>query len=359
MSLSSSSRSGRVLSSDLLGTVALWEAEEGADDEFDTAEDEKLDEKQQSNWKLHLLDSKRLSKNASLVGGGEEGEQSRHRVPSESSRRASLPESFSLGSIACYVTQIHPTAPLFAATGAWAGATIYSCGNDDSNEQLGTTIRHFSDHKESSRPSQRDKASGAFGQSIAFDPRGDVVAVGTDKGVVSLYDVESGATLAMIQNQSAIIRALDFTQSGELLVGSDQCNVTIYDLRLSGSVMTQVGNGSQATSHENLDASYVDTLKGHDFWITDVKAAPDGSRHVGTSSADGQIKVWDLRGEAGRSVVFQTKEEKPVWSLCWKPDAGSSSFVTGSGIVKRASGGSSSAQAKGNVRWYQISGTPA
>jgi WD40 repeat protein len=252
---------------------------------------------------------------------------------------------------ACYVTQIHPTRPLFVATGAWAGASIYTCPEVGSDTQgnLGNLIKHISDSNEKGRRSMTEKANGAFGQSITLDSGGNTIAVGTDKGIVSLYDVETGSTLAVIQNQSSIIRALEFAPTGELLVGSDQCSITLYDLRVPRPSERR-GQGSH-----RLDTSYVDTLKGHDFWITDVKAAPD-SRHIATSSADGQVRIWDLRGQPRRSVVFQTKEEQPVWSLSWKPEVySSSSFVTGSGHAKSTLN-SNSTRATGNVRWYQISG---
>jgi WD40 repeat protein len=132
------------------------------------------------------------------------------------------------------------------------------------------------------------------------------------------------------------------------LIGSDQCSVTLFDLRVPAWASAAALNSSPNSSPQ-LKESYVDTLKGHEFWITDIKPASD-DRHIATSSADGQIKVWDIRGRPTRSIVWQIKEEKPVWSLCWKAGSGAASFVTGSGGVDGR-------QASGNVRWYQVSGT--
>lgn len=256
------------------------------------------------------------------------------------------------------MTQIHPTESIFAASGAWAGASIYACPNDESEEmKLGTPIRYISDYGQQSKRGTADKASGSFGRSLVFDPKGNKLAVGTDKGLVSLYDVESGATLTVVRNHPCPIRSIAFTQTGELLVGSDQCSITLYDLRVPQHVAFSTSQAVN-TSIQQLRESYVDTLKGHNFWITDVKVASD-NRHIATSSADGHVKIWDIRGRPSRNVIFQTKEEKPVWSLCWKPGAGATSFMTGSGLVQKSPLNASSIQSAGNVRWYQISGAAA
>lgn len=253
------------------------------------------------------------------------------------------------------MTQIHPTESIFAASGAWAGASIYACPNDDSEEiKLGAPLRYISDHDQQSKRGKAEKSSGPFGRTLTFDPNGKTLAVGTDKGLISLYDVETGATLTVIRNHPCPTRAIAFTQTSELLVGSDQCSVTLYDLRVprwAAYTTSQSANNNT----QQLRESYVDTLKGHDFWITDVKAASD-DRHIATSSADGQIKVWDIRGRPCRSIIFQTREERPVWSLCWKPGAGATSFMTGSGLVQKSTSISGIPSAS-NVRWYQISGT--
>lgn len=248
---------------------------------------------------------------------------------------------------ACHVTQIHPSRPLFAATGAWAGVAFYSCPDGEASstqDRLGNPIRYVSGSAQVTKRTNAEKSHGPFGRSIAFDGSGSKVAVGTDKGSVSLFDVESGSLLTTIRNGNSPNRAVAFTASDELLIGSDQCSISLYDIRARND---RPAHSEQTQSQ--IKQSYIDTLRGHDFWITAIKPASDNI-HIATSSANGQIKVWDIRGKPSRSVVYQTKEEKPVWSLCWKPGAKAESFVTGSGLV-------SAAKASGNVRWYQISGT--
>lgn len=211
-----------------------------------------------------------------------------------------------------------------------------SAGSDGAEESFGAFKAFYSD---SHSPSDTEREY--FGQAIRFDEKGDKLAVGTDKGRVTIYDVVTGTTLESIQGHPCITRAVEFLASGEILIGSDQNSIAVYDLRTPF-----IGRDDEAISlDQGLRASYVDTLKGHNFWITDVKVSSD-QRNIATSSADGHIKIWDRRN---RGIIFQTKEEKPVWSLCWGQE--SSSFVSGSGIVDRARG------ASGNIRWYHISGT--
>jgi WD40 repeat protein len=258
--------------------------------------------------------------------------------------------------LACHVTQIHPTRPLFAATGDWAGASIYQCpeGEGRSNT-FGAPIKYI--QEQGSRRGQSEKKAGSFGQSLTFHPSGRVLAVGTNKGMVSVFDLETKETLAVLQNHSDTIRALEFTPTGELLVGSDQASVTMYDLRVRESGGTQSSLFTSADTYQ-VDYSYIDTLKGHKTWITSVKVAPDPN-YVASSSVDGQVKLWDVRMEPNRSVaIFQAKEEMPVWSLSWNPKASATSFVTGSGGIKKtAHTPSFPTSAVGNVRWYQLSGS--
>jgi WD40 repeat protein len=242
---------------------------------------------------------------------------------------------------------------LFAATGDGACVNLYVCPEQDSDDAgvFGKSVASLQDTSQSTRREHNEKTNGAYGTSLTFNPTGQYIALGTDKGLVTLFDVETKAVLATMQNHSDMIRALEFIKTEELLVGSDQCSVTLYDLREPHFRASQASNGSTTSS---VDMCYVDTLKGHGSWITAVKVASD-SNYVASSSVDGQVKVWDMRSDGRRTNVFHTKEEMPVWSLCWKPGAGASTFVTGSGIVRK-NPTSLSSEAEGKVRWYKISG---
>ena len=44
------------------------------------------------------------------------------------------------------------------------------------------------------------------------------------------------------------------------------------------------------------------TLRGHDLGVTSAAFSPDGTRIV-TAGADGKLKVWDARGNAGLEVL--------------------------------------------------------
>ncbi|UZJ51668.1 hypothetical protein CBS101457_000988 [Exobasidium rhododendri] len=338
-SISSSLKDGSILTSDALGKVALWEAVQGGKGNEET-DIEHGKEPDRNLWTLKLL---------------------RSRNSSENNNRVELTGSRSIRQRAptCHVTQIHPSRPFFAATGDKAGASLYKCPLEgDDSESFGVPIKYITDDTKATRRGQGEKGNRPFGQSLTFHPSGSTLAVGSNKGVVSIFDIETSSTMAILQNHSDTIRALEFTKTGELLVGSDQGSVTMYDLRARESGALQSGSQDlRSKNSHTLDFAYIDTLKGHKSWVTSVKVSPDPN-YVASSSFDGHVKIWDLRMEPNRSVaIFQTKEEMPVWSLSWKPNADASSFVTGNGGMRKDSGNTSNPTAIGNVRWYQISGS--
>jgi hypothetical protein len=94
MSISSSSTSGRILSSDLLGTVALWETRQVApergqviivkDDDDDDDDDEEQEALARSPWKLELLASKSVKGFRFNVDNEENGgEAIKQKTPSK------------------------------------------------------------------------------------------------------------------------------------------------------------------------------------------------------------------------------------------------------------------------------------
>jgi hypothetical protein len=77
-----SSKGSTILTSDLLGSVALWEAKEDNSDVRSTREESEGDQDldRQNNWYLDLIDNKKISCASVALGG----ERSKKRLPCES-----------------------------------------------------------------------------------------------------------------------------------------------------------------------------------------------------------------------------------------------------------------------------------
>uniref|UniRef100_A0A7S2RK09 Anaphase-promoting complex subunit 4 WD40 domain-containing protein n=1 Tax=Rhizochromulina marina TaxID=1034831 RepID=A0A7S2RK09_9STRA len=143
--------------------------------------------------------------------------------------------------------------------------------------------------------------------SVAFDESstpadGQVhVAAGGDDGSVALYDLESQKMLYRIAESSKAhalpVRGLAFLRDGNMLAtGSDDSRIHLYDTR-----------------SQNLIA----TFSEHRSWILDLAVSPDGD-FIASGSSDRFAKVWDIR--MGECVFTSPQMEDQVWSVAWNKD---------------------------------------
>ena len=116
-------------------------------------------------------------------------------------------------------------------------------------------------------------------QSLAVDPTGSLLAVGTRENSVDLWDVNTGQQLRTLRLGKGnklhrwVIR-LRFSHDGKsLLVGATNGVVARFDL----SRLRQLAVG------------------GHGAAISGLVYAPDG-KHIFTASLDGWLRRWDMQG---------------------------------------------------------------
>jgi WD40 repeat protein len=126
--------------------------------------------------------------------------------------------------------------------------------------------------------------SGGYGVwSIAFDPSGRLLAVGTNYGGVLVWDVLA-SKIQWRLNAATAIRALAFSSDGRLLAAAESSRVQIWDV---------------------LTGTNIAVLKGHDKQVTCVAFSPRSSSARGTilsGSQDGTVRVWDVNPLRERSV---------------------------------------------------------
>ncbi|KAL6764114.1 WD40-repeat-containing domain protein, partial [Haematococcus lacustris] len=124
-------------------------------------------------------------------------------------------------------------------------------------------------------------------EAVCFDLNEEIVAAGAASGSIKLFDLDQAKgeqanrqTVALTGHRSNV-RCLDFTLTN-LLSGSMDTNVKLWDLRRKDSVMT---------------------CKGHRSGVLHVRFSPDG-RMAASGSEDGEVKVRQQCRSLPRSMLL-------------------------------------------------------
>ncbi|MFW9806735.1 MAG: WD40 repeat domain-containing protein [Candidatus Thorarchaeota archaeon] len=110
--------------------------------------------------------------------------------------------------------------------------------------------------------------------SIAFSPKGDIIATGSVERVVKLWDIRSGECLARFEGHEYPVLSLSFSPDGDKIVsGSGDTTLMIWDV-------------------ENQTPGPIHHMKGHGFYVVTCDWDPQGNRIV-SGSVDANICEWD------------------------------------------------------------------
>ncbi|GAA5895201.1 WD40 repeat domain-containing protein [Sporobolomyces salmoneus] len=190
-------------------------------------------------------------------------------------------------------------------------------------------------------------ASGQFGSAVRYSNGGNLLAVASETGYVTLFDSETGSLVSTFPAHSAPIRSITFTSS-LLITASDDKRVNVFDLRALTAASTGAAGGGSRRGQ-------VASLGGHEGWVVSVEARNE--RLLASGSADGTIKLFDL--SAPSSALSTLRDHSgDVWSLAWAPETGAAS-VEGLGGASAGLGGGRlvSGGEDGALRWWRGGGT--
>lgn len=118
---------------------------------------------------------------------------------------------------------------------------------------------------------------------VACATVGDVLAVGTDRAGVVLFDMPTARFRGLLETAAAV-RSLAFTSDGRLLVAAEASRIQVWDV--------QSGNN-------------IAVLTGHQKQVTSIAIAPQGSAERATlfsGSQDGTVRVWSVNPPRERTV---------------------------------------------------------
>lgn len=149
--------------------------------------------------------------------------------------------------------------------------------------------------------------------SIAWSPKGDLLAVGRKDGIVDVFSSpflvgtlnREGTTTTSIHGRvhrmvahSSFVRALSFSPDGALLLtGGDDGRVHAYDIM-------------------RRKVALVGSFVGHKSWILGIAWHPDASRFA-TCSADKTVKIWEASTKQNVHT-FEGHMDK-VWGISFSP----------------------------------------
>ncbi|KKF92239.1 Vegetative incompatibility protein HET-E-1 [Ceratocystis platani] len=152
--------------------------------------------------------------------------------------------------------------------------------------------------------------------SVVFSHDGQRLASGSWDKTIKIWDATSGACLQTLEGHYDDVTSVVFSIDGQRLVsGSKDNTVKIWDVT-SGS------DDETVKIWDVTSGAYLQTLEGHDDWVTSVAFSMDGQR-LASGSDDKTVKIWDatsgaclqtLEGHDGdvTSVVFSIDGERLV-----------------------------------------------
>lgn len=217
-----------------------------------------------------------------------------------------------------FVTALHPSGRFFASTGQGASLSLHSAQPDSFGKHVVTSPPPSSIHEPSS-------TSSTYGICLSFSPSGQIVAVGTLRGHVHLYHLQSDNELrlvATVSSHAAPIRSVTFDsiktfkgqQDSVVYIGGDDGIITMHDvLRLSSHASTA------EPDKPPRELMPVGVLRGHKSGITALAPVPPAATSLSAShsamasmlsstSRDGTLRIWDLRA-IPKACVFLTSPD--------------------------------------------------
>ncbi len=188
---------------------------------------------------------------------------------------------------------------------------------------------------------------------LAYRPAGDLLAAGTTKGEVRVWQAATGQPLFNLTGHTNWVQAVAFSPDGRCLAsaGTDGA-IRWWDttsgacLRiLSGSAerllslafspegqwLASAGSDGAIRIWAVESGDCISSLTGHSSWVLSVSFSPD-SRHLASSGQDGTVRLWDVVG--GRPVYTFTGHTAPIWSLAFSPDGRLLASASDDGTVR-------------------------
>lgn len=177
--------------------------------------------------------------------------------------------------------------------------------------------------------------------SLAFSPDGQLLAAGTTKGEVRLWQAVTGQPLFTYEGHTNWVQSVAFSPDSQLLAsGSTDQTIRLWDARTSTGHCLKVlsghaseirsvafssdgrllasGGGDQVLRLWEVNTGHcLKTLPGHTGRVRSVTFSPDNSL-LASGSNDQTVRLWDI--SSGRCLQTLQGHTDWIWSVSFSPD---------------------------------------
>jgi WD40 repeat protein len=164
--------------------------------------------------------------------------------------------------------------------------------------------------------SRADAGIDATFRSLAVSPDGAILAIGTEEGIVYLWQVSDGTLLSTLEGhtQDKGVTDVAFSPDGATLASSS-IDETVRLWRVA-------------------DGALLDTLEGHERWVMSVAFSPDGATVAsGGDTFDNTVRLW--RASDGAQLrTLEMRGHGSVASLAFSPDGETLASSWGDDMVR-------------------------
>lgn len=147
-------------------------------------------------------------------------------------------------------------------------------------------------------------------QSVVWSPDGQQIAASTDDGKVFVWDAASGQLVHLLEGHRYYVWSLAWRPDGKQLISSSW-----HD----GVMRVWDAESWEKTATLNSTA------------VLAVAWNPAGTK-LASSSDDGSIRLWDMRGEKVLRVI--NAHHAPIHSLEWRPDGAALASASEDGTIR-------------------------
>ncbi len=175
--------------------------------------------------------------------------------------------------------------------------------------------------------------------SVAFSPKGKLLAAGTVNGEIRLWQAFSGTPLLTFQGHTDRVWSVAFSPDENILAsGSADQTIRLWEVSTGRCLNTLQGqtnwvwcvafspdgkllaSGSEDQSVRLLEVSTgecLQTLSGHTYWVRSVAFSPNG-RTLASGSEDRTVRLWEV--STGQCFKILRGHTQWVMSVAFSPD---------------------------------------